>query len=168
MNAALEFVFRSILIGAGATLVIDAWAALLKRFGVPSLNLAMLGRWVGHLPQGRFIHAGIAKSAPVRGESWLGWLAHYGIGAGFAGVLLAVFGLDWARSPTFGPAFTIGIATLPAPLFVLQPALGAGIASSKTPRPVFNTLKSLTTHVMFGLGLFLAARACALLFPTFE
>lgn len=167
MNAALELVFRGIFIGAGATLLIDGWAALLKRFGVPSLNLAMLGRWVGHLPKGRFVHDGIAKSAPVRGESWLGWLAHYGIGVSFAGLLLALYGLDWARSPTFGPAFLIGIATLPAPLFVLQPALGAGIASSKTPRPVFNTLKSLTTHVMFGVGLFLAARACALLFPAF-
>jgi hypothetical protein len=51
--------------------------------------------------------------------------------------------------------------TVVAPLFILQPALGAGIASSKTPRPVFNSLKSLATHVVFGFGLFLAARATA-------
>jgi hypothetical protein len=54
-----------------------------------------------------------------------------------------------------------------APLFVLQPALGAGIASSRTPTPVFNSVKSLVTHTVFGLGLFLAARATASLLPVF-
>lgn len=167
MQIAAEFVVRVVFIGAGATLVIDLWAALLRRFGVPSLQLALLGRWVGHLPRGRFVHARIADAAPVRGESWLGWFAHYAIGVGFAGVLLAVFGVDWARSPTFGPALLVGIGSLPAPLFVLQPALGAGIASSKTPRPVFNTFKSLTTHTVFGIGLFLAGHVAARLLPTF-
>jgi hypothetical protein len=55
----------------------------------------------------------------------------------------------------------MGVVTVVAPLFVLQPALGAGIASSKTPRPLFNSLKSLVTHVVFGIGLFLAARLTA-------
>jgi hypothetical protein len=167
MQSAVEFVVRVVFIGAGATVVIDLWAALLRRFGVPSLKLALLGRWVGHLPRGRFVHERIADAAPVRGESWLGLFAHYVIGVSFAGVLLAAFGLDWARSPTFWPALLVGIGSLPAPLFVLQPALGAGIASSKTPRPVFNTLKSLTTHTVFGVGLFLAALVAARLFPTF-
>jgi hypothetical protein len=165
MHTAIELVLRGIFIGAGATLLIDLWAALLRRFGVPSLNFGLLGRWIGHLPEGRFIHESIAKSAPVPRESLIGWLAHYAIGVSFAGLLLAMFGLDWARSPTFGPAFLVGIGTLPAPLFVLQPALGAGIASLKTPRPVFNTFKSLTTHAVFGVGLFLAALLGARLFP---
>jgi hypothetical protein len=80
-------------------------------------------------------------------------------------LLLATFGLDWARSPTLGPALFLGIVTALAPLLVLQPALGAGIASSKTPRPVCNGLKSLATHGVFGVGLFVAARAMALLLP---
>lgn len=44
-----------------------------------------------------------------------------------------------------------------APLLVLQPALGAGIFSMKTAAPLFNSLKSLATHTVFGLGLYLAA-----------
>jgi len=48
VNDAVEFLVRSTLIGAGATLVIDVWAALLRRFGVPSLNFALLGRWITH------------------------------------------------------------------------------------------------------------------------
>jgi len=166
MHTTIELVLRSIFIGAGATLVIDAWAALLRRFGVPSLNFAYLGRWIGHLRRGRLIHESIAKAAPVRRELLIGWLAHYAIGISFAALLLAVFGLDWARAPTLGPAFLIGVGTLPAPLFILQPALGAGIASSKTPTPAFNILKSLATHAVFGVGLFLAAIVATQLFPT--
>jgi hypothetical protein len=166
MGTAFECVFRSVFIGAGATLVIDGWAALLRRFGVPSLNFAMLGRWIGQLLQGRLTHENIAKASPVRRELLLGWLAHYAIGINFAGLLLAKFGLAWARSPTLGPALLVGVGTVVAPLFILQPALGAGIASSKTPRPVFNTLKSLMTHIVFGVGLFVSAVVAARLFPT--
>lgn len=165
--AAIECVFRSIFIGAGATLTIDAWAALLRRFGVQSLNFAMLGRWMGHLLQGRLRHESIGKASPVRRELLLGWVAHYAIGVSFAGLLLATFGLAWARSPTLGPALLVGVGTVVAPLFILQPALGAGIASSKTPTPVFNTLKSITTHTVFGVGLFVAALVAARLFPAF-
>ncbi len=161
MNTTMEFAMRSLLIGAGATMAMDLWAAVLRQFGVPSLNFAFLGRWIGHLPEGCWLHEDIAKTSPVRGERLIGWCAHYSIGVTFAAALLAIFGLPWARSPTLGPAVLLGIATVFAPLFVLQPALGAGIASSKTAAPVFNSLKSLVTHTVFGIGLFLAARVTA-------
>ena len=166
MNKTIEMVGRSIVIGAGATMVMDAWAGLLRRFGVPSLNFAFLGRWIGHLPRGHRIHQSIAKAAPIQGELVIGWCAHYSIGITFAALLLAVFGVQWGRSPTLLPALLVGIVTVVAPLFVLQPALGAGIASSKTTAPVFNTVKSLITHTVFGVGLFLAARATASLIPS--
>jgi len=162
----LEFVLRAFLIGVGATIVMDLWALLLKQFGIASLNFAFLGRWIGHLPRGQWTHEGIAKAAPIRGELWMGWFAHYSIGVTFAVLLLVVYGLEWARKPTVLPALIIGIVTVVAPLFILQPALGAGIASSKTPRPVFNSIKSLITHTVFGLGLFLAALATASLVPA--
>jgi fatty acid desaturase len=123
MNKTIEFVVRSILIGAGATVVMDVWAAVLRRFGVPSLNFAFLGRWIGHLPRGRWLHESIAKTAPIRRELLIGWFAHYSIGITFAALLLAAFGLQWARSPTLPPALLIGIVTVVAPLFILQPAL---------------------------------------------
>jgi hypothetical protein len=161
MTKTIEFVVRSIVIGAGATITMDLWAALLRRLGVPSLNFAFLGRWIGHLPRGRWGHESIAKASPIPGELLIGWGAHYSIGITFAALLLAVFGLQWGRSPTLGPALFIGIVTVAAPLFVLQPALGAGIASSRTPAPLFNSVKSLVTHTVFGLGLFFAARLTA-------
>ena len=159
MNEKIEFAFRTVLIGAGATLAMDLWALLLRQFGIPSLNFAFLGRWIGHLPKKQWMHRSIAKAAPVRGELVMGWFAHYAIGVTFAALLLSTFGLRWARSPSLLPALLIGIVTVVSPLFILQPALGAGIASSKTPAPVFNSLKSLATHTVFGFGLYLAALA---------
>ncbi len=162
MTTACDFVVRSFLIGVGATLTMDLWAAVLRRFGVPSLNFALLGRWIGHMPRGRWFHASIAQAPSVRGERLIGWCAHYSIGISFAALLLSTFGLTWAQSPTLGPALLIGIVTVLAPWLVLQPAFGAGIASSKTAAPLFNSFKSLVTHIVFGLGLFLSARAIAL------
>ncbi|MCE9576749.1 MAG: DUF2938 domain-containing protein [Deltaproteobacteria bacterium] len=166
VSESLELVLRAILIGAGATMVMDVWAALLRRFGVPSLNFAFLGRWIGHLRHGQLRHAKIAAAAPVRGERLIGWAAHYSIGISFAALLLVTRGLGWARSPTLVPALVIGIATVVAPLFILQPALGAGIASSKTPTPVFNSVKSVVTHTVYGVGLYVAALATASLLPA--
>ena len=166
MSGTLEFGLRTILIGIGATLVMDGWAFLLRRLGVPSLNFAVLGRWIGHLRQGQWMHANIAKATPVRGELLIGWCAHYSIGIAFAALLLSTFGLKWARSPSLYPALFIGIVTVLAPLLVLQPALGAGIASSKTASPVFNSMKSLVTHTVYGVGLYLTALATASLIPA--
>jgi hypothetical protein len=166
MSEQIEFILRTILIGTGATMVMDSWALLLKQFGIQSLNFAFLGRWIGHVPRGRWRHENIAQATPVRGELLLGWGAHYSIGITFAALLLSTFGLEWARSPSLLPALFIGIVTVLAPLLVLQPAMGAGVASSKTPTPVFNCIKSLITHTIYGLGLYLAARATAALIPA--
>lgn len=165
VSESVEILLRTILIGVGATMVMDAWALLLRQVGIPSLNFAFLGRWIGHLPRGRWMHESIARAAPVRGERLIGWGAHYSIGITFAALLLSTFGLTWARSPSLLPALFIGIVTVLAPLLVLQPAMGAGIASSKTPTPVFNCIKSLVTHTVYGLGLYLAALATASLLP---
>lgn len=166
MTETFELVLRTVLIGIGATLVMDAWAFVLRRFGVPSLSFALLGRWIGHLREGQWLHESIGKAAPVRGELVIGWCAHYSIGITFSAVLLATFGLPWARSPSLLPALIVGVATVLAPWFVLQPAMGAGIASSKTATPLFNSLKSLVTHAIYGLGLYLAALATAPLFRS--
>ena len=164
MSEALEIVVRTALIGISATVVMDLWALFLKRFfGVSSLNYAMLGRWVGHLPRGRFVHDNIAKAAPIRGELIIGWSAHYAIGITFAALLLALWGLDWARHPTLLPALIVGLATVVAPFFVLQPGLGAGIAASKTPKPNQARLRSLVTHTVYGFGLYVSAWLWALL-----
>lgn len=143
-------------IGVGATLVLDTWALLLKRLGVPVLDYALLGRLIGHLARGRRPRGRITDAAPVKGEGWMGWSLHYAIGIFFASLLVGICGRDWMQAPTLGPALIVGVATAVAPLLVLQPALGAGIAASKTPQPLLNSLKSVLSHAIFGIGLYLA------------
>ncbi len=165
MTDTVESALRAVLIGAGATIMMDLWAALLSQFGVPSLNFAFLGRWIGHIPRGHWMHASIANATPVRGESWIGWCAHYSIGITFAALLVWTNGVEWLRSPSLLPALWMGIATVVAPLLILQPAMGAGVGSWKTPTPIFNCVKSLVTHTVFGVGMYLAALAAASLLP---
>jgi hypothetical protein len=71
--------------------------------------------------------------------------------------------VEWARAPDLGRALLLGVLTVAAPLLLLQPALGAGVASSKTATPVFNSLKSVATHTVFGFGLYAAARLTAMI-----
>jgi len=157
MNQWTEMVVRMVLIGAGATAVMDAWLMVLKRLKVPTLNFAYIGRWIGNGLGFRWARDGIAKAPPVGGELLLGWLAHYATGVLFAALLVGVCGMEWARGPTLVPAVSIGIATVLIPLLIMQPAMGAGIASSRTPKPLLNVLKSLANHTVFGIGLYLAA-----------
>ena len=158
MSGTLEFLVRAVLIGAGATVVMDVWAMILKRgFGVPAPDFALVGRWIGHMRRGHFVHELIRRAPPVRGEALIGWAAHYAIGVIFAALLLAIWGLDWARHPTLLPALIVGLVTLAAPFLLMQPGIGAGIASSKTPNPTAARLRSVATHAVFGVGLYLSA-----------
>jgi hypothetical protein len=159
MNPPLQELARIALVGIGATAVMDLWLALIRRLGVPTLNFAFIGRWAGHLLRGRWMHDAIAKSPPIPGESALGWLVHYAVGIAFAGVMAAIGGTAWMQSPSVLPALAVGMGTVAAPLLVMQPAMGAGIASSRTPTPVRNCLRSLANHTVFGTGLYLAAAA---------
>lgn len=150
---------RVALIGIGATAAMDLWLLALKRLGVPTLDMALIGRWIGHVFKGRVAHDAIAKASPVPGERALGWAAHYAVGIAFAGVLAALFGTAWARNPSLLPALAVGIGSVLAPWFVMQPAMGAGIAASRTPVPAKNRLRSLANHGVFGVGLYVSALA---------
>ena len=157
MNELSQDITRVVLIGIGATAAMDAWLLLLQRMGVPTLNFALLGRWVGHMARGRWSHEAIAKATPIRGEVAIGWTVHYAVGIAFAGVLAGLYGAAWMRQPSLAPALAVGIGSVLAPLFVMQPAMGAGIAASRTPTPVRNCIRSLANHTVFGTGLYLAA-----------
>ena len=164
MTNVSSLLVAAVLIGVGGAALMDTWSLVLRRrFGIPTLDYALLGRWIGHVPRGRFVHDRIAAARPVRGERPLGWLAHYAIGVTFALLLLAIWGLDWVRSPTILPALVVGLGTIIAPWFVMQPAMGAGIAGSRTPNPTATRLRNLGTHAVYGVGLYLSAVAVSLL-----
>ena len=160
----MEYLVAALVMGCGATAVMDIWAiARARLLGMPALDYALVGRWLAYLARGRFRHDRIAASPPMKAERLIGWSAHYLIGIVFAAALLAVWGLEWARQPTLGPALIVGVGSVAAPFLLMQPGMGAGIAASRTPRPNAARLQSLLTHAIFGLGLYVAAWAASAL-----
>lgn len=155
----MKYSIYALLVGAGATLVMDLWGiARTRLLRVPPMNYGLVGRWLADLPRGRFRHDPITASPPVRGELLIGWTAHYAIGVVFAASLLAIYGLGWVCHPTIGPALIVGVGSIAAPFLLMQPGMGAGIAASRTPNPTAARFNSLLTHTAFGLGLYATAR----------
>ena len=155
-------IIGSLILGIGATVVMDIWAVLLKYcFNIPGLDYALVGRWIGHMRQGRFIHGGISKSAKVSSEAVLGWTAHYLIGIIFAFLLLQIWGLSWLNHPTLTPAVLVGLSTVVFPFFLMQPCFGMGVAANNLPNPNRARIKSLTNHFIFGIGLYVTAQLTA-------
>lgn len=153
----METLLKIILIGVGATALTDLWGyARGPLLGVAAPNYALVGRWFAHMRYGRFAHASIAQAPAMTHERLLGWSAHYLIGVAYAFLLIAVSGVEWLQRPTPAPALLVGIATVLVPMLWMQPAMGAGIASARTPRPNQARLHSLLLHGVFGLGLYLS------------
>ena len=164
MPEAPEYLMRAILIGMGATAFMDVWAAVRHRlFGIAPPDYGLVGRWLAYFPSGRFHHTSIAASPAMPRERLIGWTAHYLIGIAYAALLLAIWGLEWSHRPTIAPAMIVGIATVAAPLLLMQPGMGAGIAGRRTPRPGATRLRSVIMHGFFGVGLYAAGLATVLL-----
>ena len=153
----MDYLLCSAMIGIGATAAMDAWTLARKRLmGIAPPDYGLVGRWLAYMPRGRFRHERIAAAPAVKGERVVGWTAHYAIGIAFAALLLAIWGLDWARHPALAPALIVGLATVLAPFLLMQPGMGAGFFASRTPRPAAARVQSLVTHTVFGLGLYAA------------
>ena len=151
-------IIQALFVGVVATAVMDLMALVQRRyFGIQGLDYAMVGRWIGHLPKGRYVHHPIGTSAAIKHERLVGWLAHYLIGIAFASVLLWVAGPTWAAYPTPIQPLLFGVASVAAPFLVLQPGMGAGLAARKTPKPNIARMKSLIAHLSFGVGLWFGA-----------
>lgn len=158
MSLSTRDILCSVAVGLGATLLMDAWNLLLKRtLGISSLNYCLLGRWLRHIPGGTLRHTSIAAAPPKAHECAVGWLAHYSIGVAFALGFVVLASGAWLDRPTFLPALLYGIGTIVFPFFIMQPSIGLGVAASKAPKPWQARLKSLATHTVFGIGLYVCA-----------
>jgi len=147
-----------LLTGLLATLIMDGWS-LARRylFAVPSLNYALIGRWILWMSKGRYFHHTIHDTPAVKGETFTGWAVHYLTGMAFAFIPLLWRGQQWPEHADLLSAVISGLLSLMAPFFIMQPALGWGIAASKTPVPGKARLNSAVNHLVYGLGLYLAA-----------
>lgn len=156
----VETMVHAALVGAGATLAMDAWALARRRWlGTPLPDYALVGRWVAGFARLKFRHDRIAAAPPVAHERAIGWATHYATGIAFAALLVATAGTAWLQRPTPLPAIAVGLATALAPFLLMQPGMGAGIASRHAPHPWIARRRTLATHAIFGLGLWLAGWA---------
>ena len=60
----MDTILHIIITGVIATLILDICATFAKWLKLPATNWGFVGRWLGHLPSGRFIHRPIIKSKP--------------------------------------------------------------------------------------------------------
>lgn len=157
MADVMNTILRIMFVGIGATFFVDIWSFVLRLFKITSLDYRYVGRWIAYFPKGKVVHRNILVTTPVHGETVMGWAAHYFIGIMFAFLLVLIYGNQWLARPTLYPALIIGIITVCAPLFIMQPAFGFGIASSNLPEPNMRRLKSLSTHMIYGIGLYVTA-----------
>ncbi len=147
-------------IGIGATAILDICMLLLTTVSnAPSPNYCLVGRWFRYMPEGVFRHRNIAASPEKRLECVVGWIAHYLIGVAFATGFVAIAPIDWLRQPTLVPPLLFGVVTVAVPYLIMQPAFGLGLAASKAPNPTGARLRSLMAHAVFGIGLYISARA---------
>ncbi|PJI84570.1 Protein of unknown function (DUF2938) [Yoonia maricola] len=154
----LSFYANAVLIGIGATAFMDL-VALAQRYFLAqqSLNYAMVGRWLGHVLRGRFVHRPISASEPVILERAIGWGAHYLIGVSFAAIFLLFMGQDWLIFESLTPALIFGGMTVLAPFLIIQPGMGAGLAARCLPNPTVARFKTVLAHLSFGFGMWLTA-----------
>jgi len=152
----LNFIYLAVLLGAGATALLDLWALLLRRlFGLPIAPWHLVGRWFASMPKGQFVHRNsITNTAPIHNELAIGWAMHYVTGMVFAAALLIIWGVDWAHSPSFLPALIVGLVTVGAGWFILQPGMGVGVACSKAPKPNLARFLNVVGHIVFAIGLY--------------
>jgi len=158
LNTETNVLLGAVIVGIGATLFMDVWAVLLQRtFNIPSANYCLVGRWLRHMPEGKFMHSSIVTASQKGSECVVGWVAHYVIGTVYALTLVALVSGSWLTRPTLLPAMLFGIGSVLVPYLVMQPSFGLGIAASRTPRPMQARLRSLMAHTAFGVGLYVCA-----------
>ena len=161
----MDYLMYTVVTGLGATVVMDVWGLVRKALlGMPLSDYGLVGRWLAYMPTGKFHHTSIAAAPAVAGERVIGWTAHYVIGVAYAALLIGITGPAWMQHPTLVPALLIGISTVVAPFFLMQPGMGAGIAAARTPRPNVVRLHSVINHAVFGAGLYAAGWAAHFLY----
>lgn len=145
--------------GIVGALAFDIWNMLAERLAkIRAPKWAILGRWI-LAPFAAADRAPASAGPPMFTplERLLGEIAHYATAILFALGLILVMGIDWLRHPTPMPAIAAGLFTTIFAWFLIMPALGAGIAGTKTPAPLKLGITTLISHAIMGAGFYLGA-----------
>ncbi len=146
-----------LIVGILATITMDVVAVIAVRLGIAGRGSRrtgpdLIGRWIGYLLRGKFRHANILETPPLRGELVLGLAAHYAIGIVLTLVYLRLLIVVQA-TPTALSAILYGTATTVFPWFLMFPSQGMGWLGRDAPGDAHLVRVSLFNHVIFGLGI---------------
>ncbi|MEM7469534.1 MAG: DUF2938 family protein, partial [Pseudomonadota bacterium] len=155
----MELLLKGAMVGCIATIVLDLWAIVAKNLlKIPPPSWPMVGRWIGHMKNGTFIHRPISNSSAITGEAVIGWGFHYAIGIAYGVAYLAILNSYFGGQVSLIAALLLAWALLVAPWCVMQPGLGAGLFARKAPKPNLMRAGSFMGHSVFGLGLYLGTK----------
>ena len=117
----METVYQGVLIGVIATIGQDIWEAIVKHiFRFPTAGLALIGRWLGHMPRGVFVHHSISESAAIPNELLIGWVAHYVTGIVYGVMYLSFVQILLSSDPTITSALIFGLVYYIITTFILK------------------------------------------------
>lgn len=119
-----------------------------------------LGRWIGHMLQGRFTHEDITKAEAIPHEAGIGTAARYAIGLILGAGYALILRVPQPRRSSVPRATAYGVATTVFPWFWMFPARGQGVMGLREGDPRVPAF-ALCTHVAYGLSLGVALRVAS-------
>jgi uncharacterized membrane protein YagU involved in acid resistance len=158
MSALLK---KALVVGVGATLVMDVGAALFRALGVTAGTPPHLfAKWLSYIARGQLVHADIAASPDVPTALPAALAVHYAIGIVLSIGWLAV-SRRWllAGARRWAAALAYGLGTIVFAWFLMFPAMGFGPFGANGPEELLLWRTSTINHLLYGLGLALSSRA---------
>lgn len=151
----MELVFEVTVLGIFATVVIDFWATFSNKvLKFPRTSWAMVGRWLGHIPNGKLVHNSVSNAPEITYENIIGWVFHYFIGITYAFLYIFMVTILQGGFSTLLSAWLFGLLTILSPWLIMQPCLGLGICANKAPKPNMVRLQNFAIHSIFGVALY--------------
>lgn len=155
--------FGAVCAGVVGALIFDLWNWLAeKAVGIRAPHWGILGRWL-LTPFNPAVSPvdGAAAETFTAAERLLGTIAHYATAIVFALGLMLAMGPVWMAEPSLLPALVAGVVTTLFAWFIIMPALGAGVAGARIPRPNRQRVATLVSHAVMGAGFYVGAAAAA-------
>ena len=140
--------------GVIGTLAMDLLNNLVARTGMfLKIDVAMIGRMAAGWTHGRFRYGHPDEMRQVPNEMFYGYIAHFGIGVGFAVPFLLGWNI-WIEGPA-SPLWAVlyGIATTTASFFFVYPSMGLGVFGRRSPERIKAFITPLANHLSYGVGL---------------
>ena len=159
----MDFFVVSFVGGFVGAYFMDVTEAILSRWHIRSgVTAAYIGRWAVGLGQGRFFHANIESSNPIKNEVRIGLWFHFIVGGGMVAlaypVVMTLLGFTGSSDHLF-TSLIFGFATSIFPWFILMPSLGWGLFGLKGPAGSKPVLAPILSHIPYGLGIGLTLMA---------